>query len=103
MCSLLVVGVVEACEGQVVACFGVGRVRLVLRCRCAATGLSDAEWDLVESLERCDEIACPWPGVGEAAEALTCGGDDVASGVEQAVAEPFRLSVPETSVAVVEE
>lgn len=45
----------------------------------------------MESLERGDELA--GPGVGEAVEALACGGDDVAGGVEQAVAEPFRLSI----------
>jgi hypothetical protein len=65
--------------------------------------LSDAGWDLVELLERYDEIACPGPGAGEAAEVLPCGGDDVAGGMDQAVAGPFRLSGREAVVVGFEE
>ncbi len=57
---------------------------------------------MLELLERGDEVACPGPCIGEAPEVLSGGRDDVAGGVEQAVAEPFGLRCSETAVGVEE-
>jgi hypothetical protein len=52
----------------------------------------------VDAGERGDEVVGPGPVGGEAAAASSCGGAEVAGGVQQAVAEPFRLGRGEVAV-----
>ena len=59
---------------------------------------SDTQREGVHACERGDQFVGPWPGVGEPADASSSGGDEVAGGVEQAVAESFGFCCGEDTV-----
>ena len=67
----------------------------------AATGdrdgeWSDSQWHGADAVERGDQLSGPGPVISETESALSCRGDALSSGVEQAVAEPFRFGMPAT-------